>query len=170
MNSYPYSDAATMRAHRRALRAAAHRLVRVAVMDGRIPAATSQLCADCGGSAAAWDHRDYREPLKVEAVCTPCNTKRPPALPWAPHFRKIPREHAFGVGIVFQGDEIERVIGAATAMRCPVEEMVRRAAIAAAVRPLRTPGGIPIVSFRSELAARAIDFDDFVHGRHRGAA
>lgn len=38
-------------------------------------------CADCDARATQWDHRDYRKPLDVEAVCDPCNRKRPPALP-----------------------------------------------------------------------------------------
>lgn len=33
-------------------------------------------CADCGGVATDYDHRDYRKPLEVTAVCGPCNRRR----------------------------------------------------------------------------------------------
>lgn len=43
-------------------------------------------CADCGGIATEYDHRDYGEPLKVEAVCRGCNARRGKAIPkqWVP--------------------------------------------------------------------------------------
>jgi transcriptional regulator with GAF, ATPase, and Fis domain len=37
-------------------------------------------CADCGKPATCYDHRYYSKPLKIEAVCTACNTNRGPAL------------------------------------------------------------------------------------------
>lgn len=33
-------------------------------------------CADCGGAATEYDHRDYNHPLKVEPVCRGCNARR----------------------------------------------------------------------------------------------
>lgn len=36
-------------------------------------------CADCGNQACQWDHRDYFELDKVEAVCASCNSYRGPA-------------------------------------------------------------------------------------------
>lgn len=37
-------------------------------------------CADCGGAAIEYDHREYAQPLKVDAVCRSCNLRRGPAI------------------------------------------------------------------------------------------
>ena len=54
-------------------------IVAGAVKARRIVPATSLPCADCGETAAAYDHRDYTQPLTVEAVCDQCNLRRGPA-------------------------------------------------------------------------------------------
>jgi len=33
-------------------------------------------CADCEKRAGVYDHRDYKKPLQVEAVCNGCNVHR----------------------------------------------------------------------------------------------
>lgn len=45
-----------------------------------ITAAASQDCADCGGQATCYDHRDYRKPLDVTPVCSRCNIRRGSAV------------------------------------------------------------------------------------------
>ena len=45
-----------------------------------LPPASNFACQDCGEQARAWDHRDYRKPLEVDAVCISCNLKRGPAI------------------------------------------------------------------------------------------
>jgi hypothetical protein len=63
----------------RAAMSAAHAVVSVARRRGDItPPACA--CADCGEPAQEWDHRDYRKPLELEAVCRKCNRSRGPAL------------------------------------------------------------------------------------------
>lgn len=37
-------------------------------------------CVDCGAPAYEYDHRDYGQPLKVDAVCRACNCKRGPGI------------------------------------------------------------------------------------------
>ena len=46
---------------------------------GDLPPPATQACADCGLPATEYDHRDYRDPLCVEAVCHSCNLRRGPA-------------------------------------------------------------------------------------------
>lgn len=41
----------------------------------------SLACADCGGAATEYDHRDYNKPLSVEPVCRGCNVRRGKAIP-----------------------------------------------------------------------------------------
>lgn len=53
-------------------------LVFRAVLTGALRSPKSFACADCGKAARYYDHRDYRHPLAVEAVCGSCNTKRGP--------------------------------------------------------------------------------------------
>ena len=60
--------------------ASAHAAVARAVRAGRLPRADSLACADCGKPAMDYDHRDYSQPLVVEAVCRPCNKLRGPGL------------------------------------------------------------------------------------------
>jgi len=60
---------------------AARGRVKVAVDRGKLAPPHDFDCSDCGGAATQYEHRDYREPLKVEPVCDPCNRKRLPALP-----------------------------------------------------------------------------------------
>lgn len=47
-----------------------------AVRSGRLKKAAEKTCADCGDRASVYDHRDYRKPLVVEAVCRSCNHRR----------------------------------------------------------------------------------------------
>ena len=56
-------------------------VVRIAIKSGELPAPQSLRCADCGAPAFGYDHRDYNAPLKVDAVCRGCNTRRGPAIP-----------------------------------------------------------------------------------------
>lgn len=64
------------------LRATARRLVAEAIKRGDIKKAIFQKCADCGGKAQCYDHRDYRKPLEVDAVCKACDVKRGAGLPF----------------------------------------------------------------------------------------
>ena len=48
---------------------------RLQKLDGTIP------CTDCSHPATEYDHRDYRHPLQVEAVCHGCNIARGKAYP-----------------------------------------------------------------------------------------
>lgn len=61
--------------------ARAHQFVRRAVKAGKLPDPATLACADCGGAARDYDHRDYGKPLQVEAVCRSCNKLRGPARP-----------------------------------------------------------------------------------------
>jgi hypothetical protein len=63
----------------RALQKKARYEVRKARREGRLPPASSYLCADCECPAEVYDHRSYDRPLDVVAVCQSCNTKRGPA-------------------------------------------------------------------------------------------
>lgn len=62
--------------YRHIRRATAH--VHNAIKAGRLADPKTLICADCGGSATEYDHRDYTQPLFVEPVCHPCNFKRGP--------------------------------------------------------------------------------------------
>ena len=49
-----------------------------AINKGLLPRLT-QLniqCTDCKERAVVYDHRDYKQPLKVDPVCNRCNQKR----------------------------------------------------------------------------------------------
>jgi hypothetical protein len=59
----------------------AHHQVDVAVRIGLLRPAKMLSCADCGEAAFCYDHRDYRYPLEVTAVCQTCNNRRGPGLP-----------------------------------------------------------------------------------------
>jgi hypothetical protein len=56
--------------------------VAAAVRRGELPQVKTLACADCGGPARSYDHRNYAKPLVVEPVCRSCNVKRGPAV-WA---------------------------------------------------------------------------------------
>ena len=60
-----------------------HAQVAAAIRDGKLkhPARDGLTCADCGGPARDYDHRDYNAPLTVDAVCRPCNLRRGSAVP-----------------------------------------------------------------------------------------
>lgn len=58
----------------------AHQLVAKEIKAGRLPAANTQSCVDCGGPAKHYDHRDYNKPLDVVPVCPRCNKLRGPAI------------------------------------------------------------------------------------------
>ncbi len=55
-----------------------HSLIKTAVGRGLLPnLKTGQYaCADCGGVAHEYDHRDYGRPFDVEPVCRSCNKQR----------------------------------------------------------------------------------------------
>ena len=54
----------------------AQRLVSASIRDGLLPRPRSLLCADCGGGAVEYEHRDYNQPLAVEPICRSCNLRR----------------------------------------------------------------------------------------------
>ncbi len=60
---------------------AAGSAARAAVRDGLLPPVGEQRCADCGGQAEQYDHRDYNKPLQVDPTCRSCNLSRGPAIP-----------------------------------------------------------------------------------------
>ena len=62
----------------------AHRIVGNAVRRGRLVAARTLSCVDCGKAAAVYDHRDYDRPLEVQPVCVSCNWHRGPAVQGQP--------------------------------------------------------------------------------------
>lgn len=64
------------------LRNAAHSLVACAVDFGLLRKASESACADCGGEATFYEHRDYFSPLDVVPICRSCNGKRGP-MNWA---------------------------------------------------------------------------------------
>jgi hypothetical protein len=57
----------------------ARRAVAAEVAAGKLTSADTLQCADCGGNASIYDHRDYGSPLGVQAVCGRCNVLRGPA-------------------------------------------------------------------------------------------
>ena len=65
-------------AKRRPIMSRARSLVREAIRKGKLAAATTQKCTDCGSPATRYDHRDYNKPLHVDPVCSSCNAKRGP--------------------------------------------------------------------------------------------
>jgi hypothetical protein len=54
--------------------------VQQAIKSGKMedPWEANLQCADCGGRASLWEHRDYAKPFDVEPVCYRCNIKRGP--------------------------------------------------------------------------------------------
>lgn len=62
---------------------AAHQAVAYAIRKGELRRPSEFPCADCGGKAVEYDHRDYNKPLEVEPVCRRCNLRRGPAIPVA---------------------------------------------------------------------------------------
>lgn len=54
----------------------AHYQVARAIRKGEIAHPSAFPCADCGGLAKEYDHRDYSAPLVVEPVCRGCNARR----------------------------------------------------------------------------------------------
>lgn len=58
----------------------AHLEVARAIRRGELPRPSDFPCADCGGAAIEYDHRDYSKPLEVAPVCRRCNVRRGPAL------------------------------------------------------------------------------------------
>lgn len=73
---------------RRAIRGHAHTIVARAIREGNLPRPSASACMDCGQPAEQYDHRDYTQPLKVEAVCRRCNLRRGPALVWTADGRR----------------------------------------------------------------------------------
>jgi hypothetical protein len=64
------------------LRGWARGLVNRAVKCGAMPKASALACVDCGLPAKCYDHRDYRKPLKVDAVCDLCDSRRGAGQPY----------------------------------------------------------------------------------------
>ena len=62
---------------------AARTAVDVAVKRGQLQRLSEVVvpCVDCGQRATSYDHRDYFDPLTVDAVCHSCNAKRGVAIP-----------------------------------------------------------------------------------------
>lgn len=58
----------------------AHFEVARAIRTGQLKPPREFCCADCGGVATEYDHRDYSKPLQVEPVCRGCNVRRGPAI------------------------------------------------------------------------------------------
>lgn len=78
-----------------AIQDAAHRAVARAIAAGEIPAAARLNCTDCGRSADRYDHRDYTQPLRVDAVCARCNNWRGAADNWGDLPERIVRPGAY---------------------------------------------------------------------------
>jgi hypothetical protein len=62
------------------LKLAAHKAVARARRAGLLGDPRTMPCADCGGAAVEYDHREYAQPLAVEPVCRRCNLRRGPAI------------------------------------------------------------------------------------------
>lgn len=60
----------------------AHKAVSLAVARGDLRPAHEFRCTDCPKQAEHYDHRDYRDQLRVEPVCRGCNRRRGHALPY----------------------------------------------------------------------------------------
>ena len=55
-----------------------HNLVSRLIKLGALDSPRLHRCADCGGPAVNYDHRDYSQPINVEPVCHGCNVRRGP--------------------------------------------------------------------------------------------
>lgn len=55
--------------------------VHAAIKQGLLPSPLTLKCADCGGDATEYEHRDYNKPLAVDPICRSCNLRRGPAIP-----------------------------------------------------------------------------------------
>lgn len=64
------------------------------VKSGSFLPAKTLLCADCGGPAKEYEHREYLKPLDVVPVCRSCNLRRGPAVDVRPFVAKH-----FGISI-----------------------------------------------------------------------
>ena len=53
----------------------ARRAVNGEVRAGRLPAASTCKCSECGAQAQEYHHPDYSKPLEVVPVCKACHTK-----------------------------------------------------------------------------------------------
>lgn len=61
----------------------ARKITKYAVKLGFLLHPTNFICMDCKKrQAECYDHRDYNDPLKVEAVCLPCNASRGRGIPF----------------------------------------------------------------------------------------
>lgn len=67
-------------------REAANLAVAKAIRDGEMLHPSNFHCADCGGVATEYDHRDYSRQLDVDPVCRKCNQARGPGLPVQGYF------------------------------------------------------------------------------------
>jgi hypothetical protein len=67
---------------RKRLASVAFAAIRKAIRAGSLKKLDGSVnCVDCGRPAELYDHRDYRDYLKVQPVCRRCNVKRGSALP-----------------------------------------------------------------------------------------
>jgi hypothetical protein len=71
-----------LKRERQAIAYSAHYTVAREIRLGHLAHPRLSPCADCGGVATEYDHRDYTKPLKVDPVCRGCNARRGPALVW----------------------------------------------------------------------------------------
>lgn len=60
-----------------------------AITSGALRHPRGMACADCGGAAVEYEHRDYNEPLRVEPICRRCNLRRGPAIPIRGSFARL---------------------------------------------------------------------------------
>lgn len=74
-----------------AIKAEAHGAVAAAIRGGLLLPPHMHKCDDCGRRAEQYDHRDYTQPLKVDAVCCSCNILRGPADVWREGFSPAPK-------------------------------------------------------------------------------
>jgi hypothetical protein len=127
---YRYTGTAAIRERRRLIQAKAHRAMRAALAEGRIPPAATQVCADCGGSADVWHHPDYRKPLTLTPLCDPCHARQPMAKPWAPPVTKQdPIADRMRPFVVWLSRKELHDIKKARRYQQSVEAFIRRAAI-----------------------------------------
>jgi hypothetical protein len=63
------------------LRREARWAVNKAIRAGWLPSPKELKCVDCGRDARCYDHRDYYQPLRVDAVCKRCDARRGPGYP-----------------------------------------------------------------------------------------
>lgn len=58
------------------------RIYQKALKTGQLKPVRGKICVDCGRKAQCYDHRNYYHPLKVDAVCFRCDSKRGEGYPY----------------------------------------------------------------------------------------